>query len=222
MPIALSDFWTKLVESGITDAEGCRRIAQAFSEANGGTPPAESISLAKYLIKSGSLTDFQARQILAGQSIRVGPFVLRADKAPPPLSRWLPVVASDGRRGVVFRAPRHLLAGGRDQWVAAHAAVETAVLQPIAIEELGQDFAIFSSLPDGRCLIELTSRGRSLDPARACQCGIAIADALDALHQRSLTHGAVRADRVWISDEGQAILLRDPSGASRKSTGRSG
>ncbi len=105
MSIALSEFWTRLVESGITDAEGCKRMASSFCEASGGIPPSESVGLAKYLIQSADLTEFQARAILSARRLRLGSWTLRSDKGPAPLSRWVPAQSvGGGPIGFLFRA----------------------------------------------------------------------------------------------------------------------
>ncbi len=210
MSIALSEFWTRLVESGITDADGCKRIAASFCDANGGTPPSEPVSLAKYLIKSGEMTDFQARAILAARGLRFGSYVVRSDSPPAPLSRWVFVqTVGDRRTGFLFRARPEHLSGGRDQWLAVHAEVTCESLQPIEVGSLEQETTVFSELPSGQTLADAK---QDSNRSKACEIGVAVADALAALHTRSLIHGAVRLDRVWIGGDGKAFLLRDPSG----------
>ena len=153
MSIALSEFWTRLVENGIADANDCKRIASAFSDANGGTPPSESVSLAKYLVKSGGLTEFQARAILGSRGLRVGSYVIRSDQSPPPLSRWVAAQAiGNGEVGYLFRAQPAQLAGGRQQWVEAHASISAPSLQPIQVEALGTETVVFSPMPEGQSL----------------------------------------------------------------------
>ncbi len=218
MAIALSEFWTRLIESGITDSDGCRSIASSFCDAHGGTPPSEPLKLAKFLIKSGGLTEFQARSILAGRDLRVGPFVIRSEKPPAPLSRWVAVQAvGGGPSGFLFLASSdEHLGGGRDQWLEAHAGVSGESLLSIEVQPIGNKTGVFSPLPEGKCLHELTEKQGKIQRRRACQIGIEIADALVALHGRSLIHGQVRSDRVWITSERKAVLLRDPSGPAVK------
>ena len=66
-------------------------------------------------------------------------------------------------------------------------------------------------LPPGRSLQDVVDDVGSTS-LPACEIGIAVADALAVLHARPLIHGSVRADRVWMAEDGQVILLRDPSG----------
>ncbi len=214
MAIALSEFWTRLVRSGITDAEGCKKLASAFSKASG-TPPSDPHSLAKFMLKAGQLTTFQARALLSDalHEIRVGNFVIQSDRSSPPWSRWVKVARIDDRRsGRLFHASAEQLAGGRSEWLAAHHAVAHPSLQAFEIEPQAASTLVFSPMPPGRSLHKVI-QDRGVLPAReACEIGILIADALEAMHARPLIHGAVRPDRVWISSQSPAILLRDPSG----------
>ena len=215
MSIALSEFWTRLVRSGITDAAGCKLLAAAFSEANAGTPPTDSSALARFMIQAGRLTQFQAEALLADQprEIRAGRFVIQSDALPPPLSRWVRASrVEDGQSGILLRASAEQLAGGRMPWLEAHQTVNSPTLQPIEIESHATATLVFSPLPEGRPIHDLVGESGSLSAREACEVGIAVAQALEVLHARALIHGSVRPDRVWMSADGPAILLRDPSG----------
>jgi serine/threonine protein kinase len=215
MSIALSEFWTRLVRSGITDAAGCKRLATRFSKARGGTPPSDPVTLAKFMIKLGELTQFQARALLADQAqeIRAGSYVIRSDTSSPPLANWVEATRiDDGQSGYLFRASAQQLEGGRTQWLEAHSAVNAQTLQAFESEPYATSTMIFSPLPAGRCLHDVIRKGGRLPPRKACEIGIAVGDALDAMHALRLIHGSVRSDRVWICDRGQTILLRDPAG----------
>ncbi len=65
MSIAISEFWSRLVLSGITDKSGCRGVAAAFSNEHSGAPPEDPIQLADYLVRTGFLTRYQA-DVLVG------------------------------------------------------------------------------------------------------------------------------------------------------------
>ncbi|MGI9470704.1 MAG: serine/threonine protein kinase, partial [Rubripirellula sp.] len=215
MSIALSEFWTRLVRSGITDATGCKQLAAAYSKANQGTPPSDSETLANYLMEVGSLTSFQADALLADppRDLRSGHYLIRSDRGPIPLSRWIPVSRlDDGRTGVLYRIPNDQLIGGRDQWLQAHQEVAGDGLQRFEYETQQAWTLVFSELPEGRCLNERLENGETLDAPSACKLGIAVAGALEAMHQRPLVHGSVQADHVWMSQDGAVTLLRDPSG----------
>ncbi len=225
MSIALSEFWTRLVRSGITDTAGCKQLAGSFTAAHGGTPPSDVATLAKFMIKSGALTEFQARALLADQPqpIRLANYLLRADRSPSPLSRWAEAMRlGDGKSGVLFRATAQQLSGGRARWLEEHAAIAKQSLQGFELEAEATSTLVFSPLPSGRSLRDIIGERDSLSPQETCQIGIAVAEALEALHARPLVHGSVRPDHVWITETGDAILLRDPSGPPAAPTAASG
>src|SRR6056297_3307808 len=91
MSITLSEFWTRLVQAGLTDAEGCRKLAKEYSHAAGG-PPADPESLAKFLLRHGRMNKFQAEALFADAPprLRFGPFVRTGHRSPVPLGRWFP------------------------------------------------------------------------------------------------------------------------------------
>lgn len=215
MSIALGEFWKGLVKSGIVDASGCKQIAGEYADANAGTPPSDSSDLAKFLMVKGTLTDFQAESLLADppREIRSGNYVVRAQKGPKPLPRWIPVSRiDDGRLGVLFRVAADQFIGGRDQWLQAHQEVETASLQTFEDETQQAWTLIFSELPRGQALSSSIKEGACFSQRQVCEFGIALANALAAMHQRPLVHGAVRAEHVWLGSDGNVLLLRDPSG----------
>lgn len=214
MSIALSEFWTRLVRSGITDAAGCKKLAASFSQANGGTPPSDAVKLAKFLVRAGAISEFQARALIAEDppELRVGDFLLQSDQAAAPLSKWCQAIrAADGQPGVLQRVPAAELGDVRAQWLAAHAEIDADSLQSLSLASVAEDILVFSDLPAGKSLSKSIA-GKALSAAKTCQVGISLAEALVALHSRPLLHGAVRLDHVWISKKGQATLLRNPIG----------
>ena len=214
MTIALSEFWTNLVHAGIVAAEDCKRIATQCSRANQGRIVSDPVLVAKFMIQTGQLTEFQARSLLSKppKAIRFGKFLQRSDSAIPPLSQWIDVQSIDDRTdGWLSRIPASQIDPSNRQWLADHQRVVAAGLQPIRCSaSTPETIDIFSALPPGHCLFELLSTQVKIDPRRTFEIGIQIAQSLTILHDQGLVHGGVRADRVWVSDSGQAILLREP------------
>jgi serine/threonine protein kinase len=214
MSIALSEFWTRLVRSGITNPTGCKQLAAAYADANGGTPPTDVGTLAKFLIQEGKLTAFQARSLLSDALVELkkGSYTIREERGTPPLSRWSQVNRiADNQAGFLFSASANDLAGGRAAWLGAHREISAANLQSFELETYGESVLVFSALAAGQCLRDSVG-DQAISAVQACQIGIALASALEAMHNRPLIHGAVRLDHVWLTDAGEAILLRDPSG----------
>ncbi|NND97407.1 MAG: protein kinase, partial [Pirellulaceae bacterium] len=224
MPIALSEFWTRLVHSGIVDADGCKRLAAAYSTAHHDQPAADAAELAGYLVQTDELTEFQARALTSdiATEIRFGRFIQTSDQPALPLGHWLPVQmigslpGSPPRRGFLLRVPAAQLTEHLGQWLSAHASLAHESLQPFELYgSPGTDWEVFSRLSPGRSLSDLTRKKKKVERRQALNVGIAVANALTAMHTSSFVHGEVRADRVWMTSQGDAILLRDPSGPPR-------
>jgi serine/threonine protein kinase len=215
MSIALSEFWSRLVRVGITDSSGCKELASSYSRAHGGTPPSDAKDLAKFLVKSSVLSKFQARSILAGklEDLRTGDWIIIQNHAPDPFGHWLWVRhLQDDRTGVLLRASNEALGGGRDRWLEAHQEVISPTLQAFECEQDLDGTTVFSPLAPGRLLANVIRERGSLSPEEVIDLGLAIAQAISAMHARPLIHGAVRLDRVWVHEQGSVTLLRDPSG----------
>ena len=215
MTIALSEFWTRLVRAELADTAGCKRLAASFSKANQGTPPSDPSTLAKFMVASGELTEFQASALLSDPPIpiRLGHFLVRSSPCRPPLSQWAEVTrVSDGETGILFRATPSHVAGGREQWLAAHAEIRHPALQSFQLEVDAAATMVFSPLPAGQMLGDILGDSGLMSPQETCRIGILVADALAALHKRPLIHGSVRPDRIWVVGPGKSILMRDPSG----------
>ena len=214
MSIALSEFWTRLVRSGIADAEGCKKVASAFTKANSGMPPGDAQAVARFMVKRGDLTRFQARAIFASppRELRAGNFLIRSDQTPPPLGRWLEAARiDDGRTGLLFHDASAGESQGFRERLQLHQTVNCPTLQPLDPEFHAGSVLVFSVLPDGACLSECLVKDQAMSAADVCRLGIAIADALESLHAAFVIHGQVRADRVWVKKQGGELLLRDPS-----------
>ena len=191
-------------------------MANAYADARG-TPASEVGELAEFLVESEELTDFQSRCLLSEShaSLRFGDFVRLTDEVIVPLSHWLSVSRiGDRRPGFLIRVGANQYSENRRQWLEAHAGVVSPALQPFELHGNASSgiVDVFSELPPGRCLAQITAEKMRVDKRQALSVGIALADALVAMHGRSLVHGAVRADRVWLTTDGKTILLRDPSG----------
>lgn len=227
MSIALSEFWTRLLQNGVADSAGCKDLAARYTKSTG-SPPAEPSGLAEFLVKSGVLTAYQSAALLSPKpkTIRSGDFLIRNDRSVRPLSHWLPVrkIGSDPARnsasggdtaidGFLLRVPLDQLSDSRRQWLAAHAVIEVDTLQRFQISSDPQDnVVLFTPIPAGRSLLSITKKTPKAKRDQVVGFGLDLATALTALHERSLVHGAVRIDHVWLSKKGTAILLRDPSG----------
>ncbi len=216
MSIALSEFWIRLVRSGICDANGCKRIAAAFTKANAGMPPSAAEAVARFLVKRGTLTRYQARCLLENppRDLRAGGYLIRSGEAPPPLGGWVEASRIRDRRVGMLRLVQSSSDGPElINALKRHQSVSGEALQPLESEIFDASFLVFSALPSGRCLHEMIADGENRPATEVCRLGIEIARGLETLHGNSLIHGQVRADRVWVDEQDRVILLRDPSAA---------
>ncbi|KAA5539328.1 hypothetical protein FYK55_24800 [Roseiconus nitratireducens] len=228
MSIALSEFWSRLVSAGITDAPGCKQMAAAFAAAHQGDPPANAASLAKFLVRTGQLTSFQAKALVCEPepSLRAGAFVITGDQPPVPFRHWLPVrtvcenSADPVRNGFLLRIPLGSLDDTRRAALAAHAKVSCPTLQTIELSggaqssDANRTVDLFSPIPEGGSLWQVLQKKPRLSARKTIRIGVDVARALAAMHQdasTTLVHGAVAADHVWVTPKGNAVLLRDPS-----------
>ncbi|MCA9135990.1 MAG: hypothetical protein KDB00_04505 [Planctomycetales bacterium] len=211
MSIAQSEFWSRLVQSGLADDASCQRYAAAFSkslaESSGGnstgdgetSPPDAGLVDAKrvagFLVRTGVVNKFQAARLITSEApaLRVGSFVMAGDQPIQPFSHWIPAQtdASEGepvRRGVLLRVPLASLDEGVRSWLAAHSEVQAETLQAIELRggaqagDADQMVEIFSPLPDGGSLLKVLESKQSLSSRKTVRIGVDLANALQALH----------------------------------------
>ncbi len=149
---------------------------------------------------------------MSPQELRLGSYQVRQQPSPLPWSRWrVATRVSDNQMGFL----RQLVTAQINQRIRtqliAHLRVSADQLQPLEIETLGEQTLVFSAIEPGRLLSEQCGPGVSLAPSQVCKLGIVVAQSLAAMHRNSVVHGAVRADRVWVTKSGQLMLLRDPA-----------
>src|SRR6056297_500129 len=221
MSIGLSELWTRLVHAGILDPAGCQAIASSFAQAHRGSPPEQAGELTQFMLSEGLLTPFQADALLAQppRSLRLGPCVLRGDQPPAPFSRWVEVARiPSGQRALIGSGKAAsgflLRTTPGNSWLDRHAELREPGVEPFELETLGEHVAVFTELAKGQLLLHQIAGDKAAIWKRSavCQIGIALAEALTQLHAVGLIHGSLRADRVWITEDGHPVLLRDPGG----------
>ena len=217
MVIDLNEFCSRLVQAGVLDARQCKFFVEQYRKVNGGNPPAQAGQIAGFLVKKKILTPFQSSVFLKPQLIdlRLGPYLIRDSETAAPFGRFAQAArTTDGAIGVLLRA------GLGNPWLAKHAAIDASNLQPFASKVIGDYETVFSAIGEGKVLSNLLSN-QPWSTESVVSLGIKIANALSVMHDAGIVHGAVRADRVWIQDDGTPILLRDPSGPANPGPAKS-
>ena len=197
MSIAQNEFWSKLIQSGLADADGCKKYATRFASSVVDPTMVDTEVLAAFLVQENIITSFQANQILhqVDPALRVGSFVMMSDQPVRPLTHWLPaqtaVAANTGavRRGFLLRVPLDALSDSQRSWLAAHSEISADSLQPIELSGGAQSadtdnmVEIFSPLPDGAPLWQVLQSNPTLSARKTVRMGTDLAAALEALHR---------------------------------------
>jgi serine/threonine-protein kinase len=184
-------------------------VGQFLGQKPEGEPPA----LAEYLVDQGLLTPFQSERLLQGKSqdLVLGPFVLVA-------------ALGSGSMGTVYRASSKRNKGWfavkvlprRSMWNARMArrlvsAFEKfkhpAVVPFVDVGTAGAMHYLAWPLVEGETLESLVRREGKLDPDRAAQFALQVAEGLEVCHQNSLVHGMIKPSNLMVGPDQQVHIL---------------
>ncbi len=173
------------------------------------------------------ITRFQAKHLIAGRAaeLRLGDYLILDRCDQPPLTRWLLARKLSGDQTELLYACNDDLASDRwvdPAWLKVHEAVEATGLQPLqTITLVASDpwrGIVHSPITAGRSFAELAADGQRWSPVKTAQIAEQVGQALAAMHTAQLVHGQVRPSRIWQTDQGSVLLLRD-GGRPAPSTG---
>jgi hypothetical protein len=207
-------FWTLVAESGLADRgrlEGLRREFDLDPAARGATPDAVTEAVAKWLVRRGALTVWQARRLVRGDR---GPFIIGDYRL---LERLESAgFQGAGSKGVLLRA-RHEPSGRvvclmlldaslcrkLDVWTdivrrtsVAHQAADPTLIRTYALEKSGsQRFIVCEDVPGESLAAELAARG-PLPVAEAGPLMLAIARAVAELNRLGVPHAGLSLDSL--------------------------
>jgi len=101
MTISVAEFWKTLESLGLCDNQTAKDLKSAISAGATGKATDESVDIAKYLIKNGHLTRYQAKRLLSsrGSELRRGVYLILTDETESPFENYL--VARDTETGHV-------------------------------------------------------------------------------------------------------------------------
>jgi eukaryotic-like serine/threonine-protein kinase len=221
MSTAVADFWRLIAESRLLSPAEAQKSAEELSRA--GPAAANDVQqAAKWLVQSGTLSQYQAKILLAG---RPGPFVygdyvvcdraehsrlkglFRARHAPtkhPVGLLFLAGAALDDPGALARLVPRVAVARKASQaeprLSGCYQFVDQGKFKFLVTEDLQGD-----SLDE-----RLAKPSAKLSISDSCQMVRMVAQGLAALHSLGQAHGHVRPANVWLSDGGPAQLLQFP------------
>ncbi len=211
MTLSVPEFWNAIVEAGLADGGRARKWATECASDNGGKFPSDAQEVADWLIKLGLVTKYQAKHLLEGrhQDLKFGVWVVRSPQASAPFRQWFEAThhekPSTVSRVWTFTDLMPLQVGQ----VKRHVKVKSPLLQPVEIVNDATSVWLASELPPGELLATQIERG-PLDAPAIARIAHQISLALQALHQGSIASGEVHPERIWMSFDGTAMLLRDP------------
>ncbi|QDS89216.1 Protein kinase domain protein [Rosistilla ulvae] len=215
MSVSVNDFWNRIANSGLADAAQCRLWAVAYVQSNGG-PPISAKDLAKWMIGAGELTLFQAKHLLSGSSQRLvfDRYSLTEPVDSPPLTGWFhafdrEIGQASSKCLLYFLDPKQAAKTVGNRFTQAR-RIESDHLQSYdLIAPPTGERVLWSHLPPGKTLAQRLQAGR-LPQELVDRMGKQLAAALSALHAIDQPHGCIHPRYVWVTDQGESILLRDP------------
>ncbi len=218
MSVAIPEFWTLVVQSGILSPQQCQPLAGQYGQMQGASPDGPADALAEWLVAQRAISYYQAMVLLAGHP---GPFLfgdyIVYDRT------------EEGRLAGMFRAVHahtshpvclYFLTGpaaqdpqrfaALSQWCTqasqvrsphvarAYHVVDTGVYKFVVLEDLR-----------GETLEQKLAAG-PIPSATACGWARHAALGLAQMHPLRQLHGELRPANVWIDAAGYAKLLYFP------------
>lgn len=234
MPLSVAQFIRRYQASGLADATpelSIKRLAETFaSKTNAKLPDSGNQDgatvFAKWLVKNGRLTKFQAQQILASDSpiLKIGDFVLQQKISSGPFAGFfLASQTSNTQRSDSdlpdndARTPMVVLKRLR-QPLSKNQTARLLRFQEISSPNLMQidwpfpspigDFVV-GKLPAGKPASSIIAN-TPLGPKQASLVASDLITALETLHQTGMMAVPVHIDQVWLNKDETAVLIVDP------------
>ncbi|MEC8473271.1 MAG: hypothetical protein VXZ38_01355, partial [Planctomycetota bacterium] len=213
MTLALTEFWKALDSLGICD-ERTAESFESFVESGSADIQYDSISAAKYLIKKGVITRYQAKKVLSSQAddLLQGAYLILSDKAEAPFQKWISARHRKTKQRALFKqidkgqvAPFLL----DPQWFKSTKKIKS--LQKYVLSVSDGRCEIITSLPSGATLTQRLADGNTFDIYAGLKFGSQIVSAIRALPDRYINPVNLTTDHLWITDSGEGILLFEPS-----------
>ncbi len=199
-----------LRRSSLIDRGQLDQLVSEFLKRN---PRAEAPALAEYLVKQGTLTEFQAERILNGKSagLVLGPYVLLD-------------AIGQGSMGQVFKASSKNDAGQfavkvlprRSMWNVRLARRQVrsfaqfsheAVIPFVDVGTAGGLHYLVWPLAEGQTLESMVQQNGRLSGEQAAMIGVQVAQGIHSAHTNGIFHGLIKPSNVMIGSDGQARIL---------------
>jgi hypothetical protein len=204
-----------LAELKLCSAADLRRARRVARRLTHDLPAFDSVWL-DALVQIGRLTPYQARILQSSNpaDIRIGPCVAvqRIGGGPSGQSLLARPLDGDGLCVVkLLAASERLSVETIDRLerfvVAARGLNHPSLVCPMSCDRSGDQLALVSRYVPGSHLSELLVRRGRFPATVVWEIGRQLADGLEALAQRGLTHGDIRAANVRLTSAGTAVLV---------------
>jgi serine/threonine-protein kinase len=189
------------------------QLDQIIGEFLNKNPGAEPSALAQYLVKQGSLTEFQADRLLQGktQGFVLGPFTLMDSLGAGSMGTVYKAHSkTDSKWYAVKVLPR------RSMWNVRIARRKVRLFEQcqhpsvvpfIDVGTSGGMHYLAWPLVEGETLDKVVERDGKMTPEQAAQYLLQTAEGLEQCHQQGLIHGLLKPSNLMISPEEQVRIL---------------
>ncbi|XZE53839.1 histone H1-like repetitive region-containing protein [Planctomycetaceae bacterium SH139] len=227
MSLTVEQLALRYTRSGLAEPESeaaFQRLLAGFAEAHQETPAKSAAELAKWAVRQGLLTRYQAQQLLTNDwpQLRLGPFVLKSPVETPPLAGWWLTADEQGQSLLVRQFDQPLDAAalrrlGRFQSIANAQLLQVQLPALVAEQQwlehqqpLQQGQLLLASVPRGKpAALSLPPQG--LPAAQVLAIAIEVCKTVAALHEQQLLARPVDANQLWLTSAGSLQLIVDPT-----------
>lgn len=213
MTISVAEFWKTLESLGLCDNQTAKDLKSAISAGATGAATDESVDIAKYLIKNGHLTRYQAKRLLSsrGSELRRGVYLILTDETESPFENYL--VARDtetGHVGMLASIPSENLIPIFGDSVKLGRSSEIKSLQYFRTRVNSGRCDFFVSLPEGKPLTQVLSEKDRFSLNQIFRLGSSLLQALSSLESIGLAPDSLATDLIWVTKAGDAVVLINP------------
>ena len=209
MTISLPEFWKTLESVGICDKNTVKALSSAVSESKAGGGGDDPIKVAKYLIKRGTLTQYQAKLVLSsrGKELRRGQYLTLTDSCDSPFDCWVWV---RHRKTSEYGMLSEIATDRLEAIKLPDQSKPLRSLQSYVCENEPVSSRVFSPLPKGRTLTQWFSKNITFKPSQIFSAGTSLIQAIASLSKSEVCPISLETDLIWVADTGEVILLFDP------------
>jgi serine/threonine protein kinase len=212
----LDQFVANLAKSGLIDAAAVERARAQLAD---GPESDAAVRLARFLIKQGHLTSYQARKVLAGatRGFFLGDYRILRPLGEGGMGKvYLAANQKDGMRVAIKVLPPSKAAEGghsllrfRREMELSRRAVHPNLARTVDVGQVGNvHFMVLEYVP-GESLYQLVKhpRGGPLRVPDAARFFLKVLDGLEAAHGAGLVHRDIKPSNLMVTPEGDARVL---------------